>query len=90
MNKEVSINAEASVSDTLWKEDYTASFVQLARGTLANARVTGSLGLPFIKLTPGKRGAVRYRKSDVEAWLTARTYKNTQQAVVAARNVEGA
>jgi hypothetical protein len=65
-----------------------ASIIQVAPGTLANARVTGSLGLPFVKLTPGKRGAVRYRKSDVEAWMAARTYKNTQQAVVAVRKVE--
>lgn len=66
-----------------------ASIIQVATGTLANARVTGSLGLPFVKLTPGKRGSVRYRKSDVEAWLAARTFKNTQQAIVATRNVEG-
>ena len=81
---------DASTPDVLYTPSQTAGVIGLANGTLANARVTGSLDLPFIKLTPGKRGPVRYRKSDVEAWLAARTYKNTQQAIVAARNVEGA
>lgn len=84
-----SIKIDASAFDVLLTEAQTANMTTLASGTLANARVTGSLGLPFIKLTPGKRGPVRYRKSDVEAWLAARTHKNTMQALVFARNVEG-
>jgi excisionase family DNA binding protein len=26
-------------------------------------------GLPYIKLDPGKRGVVRFRRHDVDAWL---------------------
>lgn len=80
---------EVDATDILYTPSQTAGVIGLANGTLANARVTGALDLPFIKLTPGKRGPVRYRKSDVEAWLAARTYKNTRQAIVAARNMEG-
>jgi hypothetical protein len=82
-------HTDGVTNDIMYTPSQLAMVSGLATGTLANARVTGSLGLPFIKLTPGKRGAVRYRKSDVDAWLAARTFKNTQQAIVAARGVEG-
>ena len=67
----------------LLTEAQTAAIMHVAQGTLRNARATGSLDLPFIKLTPTKRGKVRYRQSDVVAWIEARTHRNTQEAVVA-------
>jgi predicted DNA-binding transcriptional regulator AlpA len=45
-----------------------AAMLGLSPGTLANWRVQGK-GPAHIKLSPGKRGAVRYMRSDIEAWL---------------------
>lgn len=81
---------DVTSSGPLWTEKQVANEIGLAAGTLANARVSGVLGLPFVKLTPGKRGAVRYRKSDVEAWLAERTFNNTQQAFAGAGKPGGA
>lgn len=64
----------------LLTEEQAANAMQMHKGTLRNARCTGTLGLPFIKLTPTKRGKVRYRESDIIAWLEARTHLNTNQA----------
>jgi hypothetical protein len=40
--------------------------------TLANWRWTEQ-GPAYIKLSPGKGGRIRYKRSSVEAWLIART-----------------
>ncbi|MFF0076581.1 helix-turn-helix transcriptional regulator [Streptomyces sp. NPDC005494] len=40
--------------------------------TLANWRWTG-LGPDYIKMSPGKGGRIRYKRSAVEAWLDERT-----------------
>ncbi|MCX4780113.1 helix-turn-helix domain-containing protein [Streptomyces sp. NBC_01264] len=45
-----------------------AAMAQLSEQTLANHRYRG-IGIPFSKLTPGRSGRVRYRRSDVERWL---------------------
>lgn len=45
-----------------------AAMLGLSPATLANWRVQGR-GPSHIKLSPGKRGAVRYMRSDIEAWL---------------------
>lgn len=68
----------------LLTEAQAAALMQIHKGTLRNARCTGTLGIPFIKLTLTKRGKVRYRESDILAWLDARTHVNTRQAVDAA------
>ncbi len=44
----------------------------IAPQTLANYRWRG-MGPTFIKLTPGRSGRIRYRRSDVERWLDAQT-----------------
>lgn len=40
--------------------------------TLAHWRGMGE-GPAFIKLTPGKGGRIKYRRSAIEAWLSAQT-----------------
>jgi predicted DNA-binding transcriptional regulator AlpA len=47
-----------------------AAMLGLSHRTLANWRVQGR-GPSHIKLSPGKRGAVRYMRSDIEAWLSS-------------------
>ena len=67
-------------TDALFTEGQAADYVQLAPGTLRNDRVTGSLGIPYVKLSGSKRGPVRYRKRDLIEWIKARTYLNTRQS----------
>jgi excisionase family DNA binding protein len=55
--------------DDLLTPDQTARRLNVSTVTLANWRTTGRYGLPFIRV--GRR--VRYRASDVEAWLERRT-----------------
>lgn len=40
--------------------------------TLANWRWMG-MGPDFVKTTPGKSGRIKYRRSAIEAWLSAQT-----------------
>lgn len=63
----------------LLTETQAAEVLQLAKGTLRNARVTGSLNIPFLKLSPNKRGKVRYSLSALTEWAAARTQTNTRQ-----------
>lgn len=46
-----------------------ASELQVSTGTLQVWRSTGRHKLPFVKVG----GCVRYRRSDIEAWLDQRT-----------------
>lgn len=64
----------------LLTEAQAAQVLQLAKGTLRNARATGSLSIPFIKLTPTKRGKIRYKLSEILLWAESRTHTNTRQA----------
>ena len=45
-----------------------AAIARLSPQTLANHRYQG-IGIPYSKLTPGRSGRIRYRRSDVERWL---------------------
>lgn len=56
-------------SSELLDEQSAADFLDLKPGTLAVWRSAGRYGLPFVKV--GHR--VRYRRSDLEAWLESRT-----------------
>ncbi|MFF7158133.1 helix-turn-helix domain-containing protein [Streptomyces sp. NPDC008139] len=49
----------------------TAPIVKLSVSTLKDKRWKGT-GPSFIKLTPGRGGRIRYRRRDVEQWLTER------------------
>lgn len=65
-NKEI-IGAHEELLD-----DPTATeFLDLKRGTLAVWRSTGRYNLPYLKI--GRK--VRYRHSDLLAWLEARTHE---------------
>lgn len=46
----------------------TSSLAKVAEKTLANWRSLG-IGPPYRKLSQGRGGRVRYRRSDVIAWL---------------------
>ncbi|MFD5790719.1 helix-turn-helix transcriptional regulator [Streptomyces sp. NPDC127037] len=47
--------------------------------TLANWRWTG-VGPTFIKLSPGRGGRIRYKRSAIEAWLDSCTVSGGQAA----------
>lgn len=53
-----------------------AEFLGLAAATLERDRVTGRLGIPYLKL--GRR--VLYDRSDLEAWLDRRRRAHTSDA----------
>ena len=58
--------------------DQVAAILGLKRNTLEIYRLRGgNLSPPFIKLSPSKRAPVRYRRSDVEAWIAQRTFDST-------------
>jgi len=47
--------------------------------TLANSRSTGTgIAIPYIKLS---NKAIRYRESDVEAYIDSHTYNHTGEAM---------
>jgi excisionase family DNA binding protein len=52
-----------------------SGYLGVSSGTLANWRSLKRYDLPFIKV--GKRGYVRYRKSDIDEFLE----RNTERAV---------
>lgn len=56
----------------LLDECESAALLNLAPGTLSVWRSTGRYKLPFIKV--GRN--VRYRRSDLDAWLASRTREN--------------
>ena len=66
----MSLKADTSLftSDML-DEKKAAVILDTTVGTLQVWRSTGRYGIPFIKI--GRN--VRYRRSDLEAWLTSRT-----------------
>lgn len=48
--------------------------------TLRKLRRSGAGGPLFLKLSPGRRGAVRYLPSDIRAWLARKVVANTSEA----------
>lgn len=64
-NLEILIAAGADLLD----EKATAALLDVSPGTLSVWRSTGRYALPFLKI--GRK--VRYRRSALEAWMTART-----------------
>ncbi len=71
MNVKANSNTEA-LSDTLYDDPEATEFLGLKRGTLAVWRSTGRYKLRFIKI--GRK--VRYRRSDLIAWIESRTRAN--------------
>jgi hypothetical protein len=60
---------EICTRDELLTDEQTAGVLQVPTGTLANWRCARTEGPPFIKV--GR--LVRYRRSDLDGWLTAHT-----------------
>lgn len=56
----------------LLDEKQAADFLEVAPGTLSVWRSTGRYKIPFLKI--GSK--VRYRQSDLAAWLESRTRTN--------------
>ena len=56
----------------LMDENEAADFLSISPGTLSVWRSTGRYAVPFVKV--GRR--VRYRRTDLEAWLESRTRAN--------------
>lgn len=54
--------------DELLKASQVAEMMKMAERTLADWRWRGT-GPPFTKLSAGRGGRIRYRRSDVEAWI---------------------
>jgi predicted DNA-binding transcriptional regulator AlpA len=62
-------SAVTAISDDEWlKPQEAARLAKLSVSTLSDKRWKGT-GPPFRKLTPGRGGRIRYRRSDVLAWL---------------------
>lgn len=73
-------DAEVHADVDLMTEGEVAKALKIAAGSLRNARVSGSLKIPFIKLGTGKRSPIRYRRTEVSSYLDSRTVSNTRQA----------
>jgi excisionase family DNA binding protein len=69
------INAKSSASLALLDTEQVAALLGLRPNTLAQWRVSGE-GPMFVKI--GRR--VRYRASDVDAWITKRSRRSTCDA----------
>ena len=61
-----------SSSDPLFTSPEAAAYIRVSENTIVVWRCTGRYKIPFIKV--GR--LVRYRRSDLEAWLESRTLNN--------------
>jgi len=62
----------ANTSDRLLTTSDVADEFGIAAQTLANWRWQG-IGPRFVKTSPGRGGRVKYRRSDIDAWLNQHT-----------------
>jgi excisionase family DNA binding protein len=65
-----------SDKNELLSSQQAAALINVTSGTLSVWRSTGRYGIPFIKI--GRK--VRYRKSDLIAWLDSRTHSFGESA----------
>ncbi|MEU6036912.1 helix-turn-helix domain-containing protein [Actinomadura sp. NPDC047616] len=63
--------ANAPDPDELLAPLEVARLTKLSVSTLKDRRWKGT-GPPFIKLSPGRGGRIRYRRGDVLAWIAER------------------
>jgi predicted DNA-binding transcriptional regulator AlpA len=62
---------------TLLTEKEVAALLGYSTKRLQAARVSGDLGIPFVQLSAR---AIRYRKSDVDAWIDSlKTFQSTSE-----------
>ena len=74
----MSANAPALPADDLLNCREAAQALRLSVSTLERMRLDGS-GPAFLKLGPGKRARVVYRRADIEAWLAGLRFQSTSQ-----------
>ena len=67
----------------LLNEKEVARMVGLSVHWLRRKRWSGG-GIPYIKVSEGQGGSVRYRQEDVEAFVASRLRKSTSDAGLAA------
>ncbi len=72
-NSRKDANMVAAPSSELWTESQVADYLQVKRQTLTAWRHHGRHNLRFIKVG----NSIRYRNSDVQEWLVARTSSST-------------
>ena len=70
------MTSDNPIPRALLTEAQAAELLGVKAQTLSVWRCTGRWNLPYVKVGT----AVRYRPSDLEAWITARTVSNTAQA----------
>lgn len=75
----MSTNATGLSGEVYIDEDGLCQRIGVSKSTAQRFRASG-MGPPFVKLGPGRTAAVRYRLSDVEAWLQANTFASTSAA----------
>lgn len=64
------------MSDTLLTTRDAAAYLSLSPKSLERYRCEGT-GPQYIKLGTGRRASVRYRKADLEAWVTSSITNST-------------
>jgi predicted DNA-binding transcriptional regulator AlpA len=74
---------EVAMQSELLTPAELAARLQTPTAVLANWRYKGT-GPKFVKIGGGIRGNIRYRASDVEAWLDAQTRTQTGPALASA------
>ena len=56
-----------------------AAYLGLSKPTLERFRLSGG-GPIYAKLTPGPKGSVRYRSTDLDTWVASRLLRSTSDA----------
>lgn len=71
MSRTMSPDCTAQQQDEWLTPKEASALTKLSLQTLANHRSL-KIGIPYTKLSAGRAGRVRYRRSDVEGYLNAR------------------
>jgi excisionase family DNA binding protein len=58
--------------DLMTKAEVMA-FLRISKRTLD--KLMGNHEIPFFKLSPGRRGGVRFRRQDIDKWLESKLIK---------------
>jgi hypothetical protein len=73
--KQIPVGPAAQI-EPLWDDEGCARFLSISAKTLPRWRVEGR-GPPFLKLSRGRSGLVRYRPSDVIEWVNSQLRRST-------------
>jgi len=64
------MNTTPAIAPELLTAPQAAEYLGIGQRTLARWSADGKAPAP-LKLTPGRRGALRYRRTDLSAWIAA-------------------